>query len=229
MTEISKNRLLILLLSFDFLLTVFLALFTEDSRKYYKEGQLITIYSGLKLVVISYFSWKIFGTRKRAVNINSFNNSTTIWLIMSVGFLFLALDELALIHENIDKLIHYLFDIEESSLSDRIDDLIIFLYAVIGIYILYKYKDEILLYNFFIKYIIASLILLFVMIVADVLTNTPDILLWFIPDRNDYKPIKDTLDYIEEITKLFSESVLIFAFYDVKKHLSNSHNMNSHL
>ena len=227
MQNLSKHKFLIFLLSFDLLLTIFLALFTEDSRKYYKEGQLVTLYSGLKLITISVIAYKIFKFKKGNFSFHVLKYSISIWLIMSAGFLFLAIDELALIHENIDKLIHHILGIQESSLSDRIDDLIILVYAIIGIYILYRYKDEILKYNFFIKYIIISFILLFIMIVADVLTNKSDILMWLMPDRNEYKPVKDTLDYIEEITKLFSESILIFAFYSVKKYLSSSESMNS--
>ena len=152
MNKTSNTKLLIFLLSFDLLLTIFLVLFTEDSRRYYKEGQLVTIYSGLKLLTTSLICWKIFKYKEGILSLKQLKNPIFIWLIISAGFLFLALDELALIHESIDKLIHHIFSMEETSLTDRIDDLIIFVYGLIGIYILYRYKDEILKYRFIIKF-----------------------------------------------------------------------------
>ncbi|NIP30180.1 MAG: hypothetical protein GTO02_08525 [Candidatus Dadabacteria bacterium] len=211
----------------DFLLTVCLALFTEDSRKYYKEGQLVTIYSAIKLLITSSICWKIFKLRLGIISSKVLNNMNSIWLLISIGFFFLAIDELALIHENIDKLIHIIFNMEESPLSDRLDDLIVFIYALIGCAVLYRYKEEIIKYKFVLKYIMIGLALLFVMVIADVLTNKTDILEYFITNKTDMKAVKDILDYIEEITKLISESVFIVAFYGVIKHLQMTNRKKS--
>nr|WP_319398940.1 hypothetical protein [uncultured Carboxylicivirga sp.] len=54
-----------------------------------------------------------------------------IWLMISKGFTFLALDEILLIHENIDKWIHAFFQITQTHLTDRIDDFIILLYGIV--------------------------------------------------------------------------------------------------
>lgn len=58
---------------------------------------------------------------------------SVVWAIIASGFLFLAADEVLRIHENLDQLIHYVFGLKETNLTDRIDDLIVGMYGLVGI------------------------------------------------------------------------------------------------
>ena len=65
-----------------------------------------------------------------------------IWLLMAFGFFFLALDDAIKIHENIEKVVLKHFELAETAVSDRLDDVIIALYAAIGAGVLYICRSE---------------------------------------------------------------------------------------
>lgn len=211
--NISHLHVLILLLIFDFVLIAFLIFFSDDPKKYFKEWHLITWISLIKLLTISYINWNIFATRKG--NDASFNLTTnySIWLIVAFGFLFLGLDEIFLIHENIDKLIHKLLKMQETSFSDRIDDLIVLIYAILGILILYSYKDELLKFTKAFSYLFIGFLFLFFRIFIDFITNRNDIIPLIINEDKLVKAINHILALSEGTTKLLAETFFITAFY----------------
>jgi hypothetical protein len=125
---------------------------------------------------------------------------------MSCGFLFLALDDLIMIHEKTDKLIHQLLQIKETAISDKIDDIIIICYGIIGIYVLYYYRNEMKQYIYGISYFISGFILLFTMSGFDIITNSKEIAFvsaWYYP----------WLCVAEESLKIFSEGMFAAGFY----------------
>lgn len=66
----------------------------------------------------------------------------SFWALLAAGLLFLAADELLYIHERIDWLVHDLLDKEESDLSDSLDDVVVVIYACLGLACLWYYRDE---------------------------------------------------------------------------------------
>lgn len=98
---------------------------------------LITIVSAIQLLATSMITWKIYKTRSsQHPSYHHITFSYFVWAIVAAGFLFLAIDEVVEIHEGIDKLIHKVFQIKETGLTDRIDDLIIGVYGLVGIGVL---------------------------------------------------------------------------------------------
>ena len=65
-----------------------------------------------------------------------------MWLILVFTSLYLAIDEIIMIHENIDFFIHRIFNIEETGLTDRIDDAIVAIYGLCGLIGIYLYRKE---------------------------------------------------------------------------------------
>ena len=57
--------------------------------------------------------WRIYDVRGKR-----------IWLLVSIGFAYLALDEALSIHESIDIAGHWLLGATETGVTDRVDDLI---------------------------------------------------------------------------------------------------------
>lgn len=207
--NISHRKLLSYLLLTDIILIIFSVLVPEDPKAYFKEFQLITWVSGLKLVFISYINWKTYGIREY----KSEKNRSRLWLLISVGFLYLFLDEIALIHENIDKAIHFILRLTETSLTDRIDDVIVAVYAVIGIAVLRYFRDEILKFKNAIPYLVAGFILLSIRVVIDILTNRADIIPGIISDPELLLIVSDSLAVAEGLMKIAAESFFITAFY----------------
>ena len=57
--------------------------------------------------------------------------------VMGAGFVFLAADDAFLIHENLDFKIHAALGIETTTWTDRIDDILIGVYGVVGLAVLF--------------------------------------------------------------------------------------------
>ena len=142
----------------------------------FEDGGFITYFSVIQLFVLSYITGKTFNIRKQAFPLAPWKSPVAIWGIFSLGFSFLALDDLLMIHEFFDKTIHQLWQIQETGLTDRIDDAIIALYAVVAIALLVIYRQELKRYRPALPAAVAAFGLLFAMVAVDAITNRNEIL-----------------------------------------------------
>ncbi len=180
----------------------------------FTQGGNISKLSFLQLLIISRLSYKILKIRKpRNVSL-SLKSSSAIWGFISIGFLYLAADEYFSIHENIDYFIHYLFNMQETNLTDRIDDIIIGIYGIIGIWLLYLYREEMKRFKDAFPLLIAGFIMLFLTVGFDILTNGKDILSMFL-EANVVALIYHPLELVEESFKVMAEACYLVAFYMV--------------
>ena len=65
-----------------------------------------------------------------------------VWLLIAVGFLYLAIDEAAALHESFDILIHRIFGLQQTPLTNRLDSVIVLGYGVLGVMVCYAYRTE---------------------------------------------------------------------------------------
>lgn len=209
----SKLIVLLLLLLFDLILIIPISIFSDSPKVYFKEFNLFTWISFIKLLIISYFSWNIYTYRRTPGGSFSFSNDHSVWFIATWGFIFLAFDELLLLHENADRLIHKVFGLPETGLTDRIDDAIILVYAMIGIAILYSYKNELMKFAKSIPYLVAGFVFLFLRTLIDFITNRNDVIPKIISDEMLVSKLTGVLPVVEGSSKLFAETFFIFAFY----------------
>ena len=93
--------------------------------KHFGEFHFVTWFSFAQLLFLSVLSAKIFDIDVSGKTKHILRSAGFIWAIIAFGFFFLALDEIFLIHEIIDVAIHTVFNIEETGLTDRIDDVLI--------------------------------------------------------------------------------------------------------
>ena len=132
--ESLRKRPFQVILGFD-IIVILLALsnsfFDPNNPQEAFVGWAFTLISGSQLLFIGLISWNIQIKRMKEVGEEK-RNSRYIWFIIGMGFVFLALDEAFELHEEIDFLIHNRFGIEETGLSDRIDDLVVMTYFIIG-------------------------------------------------------------------------------------------------
>lgn len=212
-TNITYHKALIYLLVIDALIIAFTLVSTDDPKIYYDEFHFVTFVSTIKLFLISRLNWLIFRSKGGNIRNIDLNSPYVLWLITSAGFAFLALDDLFLIHENTDKLVHILLGMKETGVSDRIDDLIVFVYGILGILILYSYREEVYRYKAAIPFIMIGFIMLFVRIAIDIVTNRNDIIPLYITDSYVAGYLNNVLAIIEGATKLLAESFFITAFY----------------
>ncbi|MGI9240919.1 MAG: hypothetical protein ACR2RV_08960 [Verrucomicrobiales bacterium] len=191
------------------------------------EGSFLTHLSALQLLAVSWLSFQIFRIRNRGVApVMTLKNARLLWGLIAAGFLFLFADELFKIHENIDELIHSIFKLEESGLTDRIDDLLVFGYALIGIGVIMKYRHEFVIMKGGLPYLILGFVLLFLMIICDVITNRDDLIRNFV-DRDLIKVTQTWLSFAEEGFKVLSGGLFVIAFYagleSAKRQSSSEH------
>lgn len=179
----------------------------------FKEGGLITWVSLSQLLLIAGLSWKVFTLHNGVLNRRGWRSPQWVWAIIAVGFVYLACDELTLIHETLDKHIHNFFMMQETALTDRLDDIIVGFYGLIGIGILYYYREALEKYVGIFPFFVSGFAFLFVMIVFDVLANRYDPFLTMTENPSLRAMLHAWFSIAEDLFKMLSEGMFLVAFY----------------
>lgn len=190
------------------------------------ESKFITKFSALQLLAVGWLAFTIFKARRDPEASAIWRTNAFLWALIACGFVFLAIDELLKLHERTDRWIHLLFNLRETALSDRIDDIIVGLYGLIGLGVLWYYRAEFKLFRPAIPYFAGGFILLFAMVTVDLLANAKDV----IPALVEKEQIKITLSWLtalEESLKILGEAVFVLAFYRVFRQVKPLHSLNS--
>ena len=135
---------------------------------------------------------------------------------MAIGGLFLAVDEIAQLHEMLDFGFHALFNIQENGITDRLDDLIVLLYIAAGGYLLYRFQQEFRNYRPAFKLVLWAFGLAGIMVLLDLITNLDpesnlDAFKVFFADLEARHTLLVWLQAIEEGFKVLAEGVFISA------------------
>ena len=217
----SKTTVLFLLSSLSLNLTaisyaIYRGINRGDFARYYKEGYFLTNVSTFHLVMISLFCFYIYSVRKRYLNKTFIKTKGKpfLWIILFLGFLYLAIDEQFMIHEYIDiythDLIEFLFNYKGNTITKRLDDFIVLLYLIFGVFILSKNKEEIIFFKEAKAYLIIGLILSLIMISIDISTSQNDVFRFIFPPENVRYMLK-IFSVIEDSLKLFALTFFITA------------------
>ena len=89
--------------------------------------------------------------------------------------LFLAVDEVARLHESFDRSVHRNFGLQETVLSDRLDDAIVLGYGVLGVMVLYAYRTELAAYREVLPLVTCGVTLFVFMQGLDTVGNRADV------------------------------------------------------
>ncbi|MGK7912961.1 MAG: hypothetical protein AB4050_16025 [Synechococcus sp.] len=136
-----------------------------------------------------------------------------IWGFIAFGFVFLALDEKFMWHENMDYFIHDFLGIEETNVTDRIDDLIVGFYAVLSGVIIYYWRHEICRYMQVNCLLIVGFSLLVATIFVDLVSSGDDIIPAIFGPGALTPFVDDSIAVFEESLKLIAEGIFIAALY----------------
>ncbi len=167
----------------------------QNPTYYFYEGKPGTYFSFFLILFASIFSFKIFLLSKKY-----------IWLLLSVGFFYIGLDEIIAIHEKLDWLIHQVFNIKETKITDELDDVILLLYLVIGLILIYKNKDEFKKGQFFL-YMKVGVVFFIVMVLSNMVND-------FFKEVES-RLLSKTLEAIEELTKFLAGSSFLIGIYSI--------------
>ncbi|MCB1498490.1 MAG: hypothetical protein KDK07_01670 [Bauldia sp.] len=174
------------------------------------------ILSAIILVTISFICCQIHQLRREPGR-SALAGASRIWLLMALGFAYLALDEALSFHEGIDQLIHTLFAIKETRLTDRIDDLIVLLYGIVGAIVLFLHRVEFRSFTGFLHLFVLGFLLLLLMVVLDLATNRKDILIGIGVPRSWVPSARHWLEVGEEVAKLLAETVFLLGFVRIRQ------------
>jgi hypothetical protein len=185
-----------------------------SAEEYYDENGPLTILSFIQLAVIAILCWQILRSRSAGMDKVSWRSPVFLWVLLSCGFVFLAVDEVLMLHERFDRIIHRLLNLEETGVTDRLDDILVGIYGVIGIAVLLMYRVELRVFSERIGLLASGFVLFLAMVVFDVLTNRDDVLLYLFDEERAHT-LYAWLTISEESLKVVSEAVFLVAFYDI--------------
>ena len=174
-----------------------------DLYHYFEERRVVTYLSSFQLVALSILCWIIFEENRENGNDPAWRSPHFIWTLMAAGFLFLAFDEVLMVHEKIDFSLHRALQIRETAVTDRLDDLIVLVYGLIGLVLLGRYRKALARYAHVMPLVASGAFLFLLMVGLDMLTNRRDVIL----DR----ALHSWISVIEDTTKIAAECLFLMA------------------
>ena len=187
-------------------------IYTEKDN--FLEDGFITKLSFAQLLIISCLSILILRIRQSVTRRSIFKRPLVLWVVVALGFFFLAADEIYEIHEGLDEVIHRVFGWQETALSDRIDDFLVALYGLTAMSVLAINFNELKIFPESFPWFGSGFVLLFAMVLLDSMTNEPDLLLMFF-ERDRAMFLYTWLANLEDSFKVFAEGCFIIAFFSI--------------
>lgn len=191
-------------------------LLDRSPMRYFGENGYLTWISVLQLLIIAVLCWKISNLRKNKSSQSKpylKKQPVVFWRVSAAGMFFFALDEGLEIHENLDKLLHQLWQKETTAISGRLDDFIILFYAIAGLLFIYLFKNE--LKNFAVASIwfIWGLFFSALTIFLDMLGHNRATFTPFADNLQQLNDIHHWFSAIEEIPKILAGGAFLVAIY----------------
>jgi len=179
-------------------------------RTPFDENGVITLLSVCQLLVCAFISLAVWKQRKGPGPIR-WKAKTLIWLIMGVGFVFLALDDKILIHEGLGRTFHKIMHMHQTGWSTRIDDFLIGVYGVIGLVTLWFYSKEMLRFRRCLQIFGPGFVALLISVFGDASAHRPDFFIWLVGTK--YAPVfLDIGEVFDEGGKVLAEALFLTGF-----------------
>jgi hypothetical protein len=215
------GKILGLIILFDLIAVTIALLMGETPGQYFDEGQPMTWLSVAHLLAVYRISWNIFlyktegnfvwmDRKSPQFILKGWKSQNFLWFCIALGFFYLSLDELLLIHENIDTFIHWIFGMKETLLTDRIDDIVVGLYGLGGLAVLFYFREELKKYRKVLPLLTFGFFIFCLSVVLDIITNQEDIL---VGDLGMSEKLYFWLSGMEDAIKIIAEGVFVAVFY----------------
>ena len=186
----------------------------QNPTAYTGEGDPITWLSFAHLLVTGGLAGGVFYCRTGGgLDLAVWRQPAFVWLLMALGFLFLAIDEVAKVHESLDRSVHRLLQRPETALSDRLDDAILLGYGLVGVAVLYAYRSELISYRAVLPLVICGFVLFLFMGLLDALVNRPDVFLFMGISQEGSASLGKWIGGVEEGLKILAEAAFLGAAY----------------
>ena len=181
--------------------------------RYFGEGSFTTAISCGQLLAVAFFSGRMFLARRPLAPPIGSISAAWVWGLIAAGFAFLAADDAFEIHEQLDRIIHATFHIQETAWTDRLDDMIIAVYGLLGFSVLWLFRREILLFRPMRKPMAGGFLCLFASVVCDTISNDEQLLVWLCCDPATAKQLNSWFAVGDGAFTLLAEGLFLAAFY----------------
>lgn len=176
-------------------------------RKPFDENGVVTIMSFAQLLATSFTAFAIWRKRRRPGRFR-LADMATIWLLIAVGFLYLAADEEILLHEGAGRDMKSLLGLGDNAWSARLDDMLIGVYGLIGLGALWLYRAELKPFHTCLVLLTVGFFWLAVSVAADMASHRPDFFVGLLgPERG--MAAYDLGEDADEIAKLIAEAFFL--------------------
>lgn len=182
---------------------------------HFADTRLANTYSFIQLFATAYFSFLACKSLEKESSLKwQKNPSARPFFICAMGFLFLGLDDILSIHENLDRLIHLGLRMKETPWTDHIDDIILILYGVIAIFFIKDFIREFKRHPYMTGLIICGFFLFFVMGCLDFISNNDETFAYFYdaPGYGELRHTRDIFQMGDQSFQLLGEAAFLSAF-----------------
>ncbi len=192
---------------------------TGNPSRYFGEGRYTTFFSAAQLLAVGALAWLTFRQRRRELSATRISSPVAsrqyyVWLLVAMGFAFLAVDEIAEMHERMDRWILRALDLPHTPVTDRLDDLIMACFGLIGMGVLWICRKELRPFWPSMKApMIAGFMGLFLMVLCDTAAQDDDFFLWLTGDLPMAKKLNGWFSAFEGALTLLPEGLFMAAFY----------------
>ena len=190
---------------------------------HFREEGFLTYVSCLQLLIAAVISGKIFNFIKDNANYRSFGKKI-VWLVISLGFLFLALDDAFEIHEEIDFLLHDVLNIEQTNMTDLLDDLIVGAYILIFLIYAASQWKTIKLFKHSFVFFLAGCIFTAVMVILDIASHNSYVASFLTDDAKRVLVVKQWFGAWEDAAKIYAEGMFIVGVYKCRQIVKSMNN-----
>jgi hypothetical protein len=176
------------------------------AREPFDEGGLITRVSVLLLAATAVYAGEIW---RRA------GQGRGVWLLVCLGFIFLALDEKTLIHEGLADLVRDVFGLDRGGPAGRLDDAIMGAYALAAVAVAVRWRKELLRVRASLAYWALGFAGLFATVALDALTHGKEAARALVADPATADALLALARGGEELAKVAAEACFLCALHAV--------------
>jgi uncharacterized membrane protein len=176
---------------------------------FFDEGSIITWLSFLQLLLMGFISYKIYLIKRE----DKKSCEDFFWLLATVSFVFMAVDDLGQIHENFEGLIKLVFGLKDSFWWRRLDDLFVGMYGAIAVLVIYIFRRDMKQYREVTYLFLIGFILLGFTIFIDLINHHENDLVFLSNNLETRQIIYKYLGPIEEMFKIWAEGFFLAGIY----------------
>lgn len=178
-------------------------------QRYTADSSPPAVISALLLATAAVLAWQVYRARRKA---DPPAPGPGLWRWAAIGLGYLAVDEIARIHENLALWIRRLaFADEETPLTSRLDDVIIAAYLLVMLVILWRARAELAPFRRALAPMVVGVALAVAMVGLDLFTNDRTVVDALIEDRAEATRLYHLLGVLEEKCKVLAELMFVAA------------------